>query len=114
MLPSGVLRSFLSGVRRGKSSCHCVRASTVPTLLQANVDPTLIMQVTKHKNIGSLQHYISDLSDKQQRNTSNILSVALSGTNEATTSEENGMQNGPEGSFAPSEATENDDNSAEM
>ena len=59
-------------------TCHCVRASTITTLLESGVDPAIIIQITKHKNVSSLQHYVSDLSDKQQQKTHNILASALS------------------------------------
>ena len=61
-----------------KYTNHCIRASTVTTLLEAGVDPTLIVHITKHKNVASLQHYVSDLSDKQKRETQDILSKAMS------------------------------------
>ena len=58
-------------------TCHCVRASTITTLLESGVDPAIIVQITKHKNVSSLQHYVSDLSDRQQQKTHNILASAM-------------------------------------
>ena len=59
-------------------TCHCVRASTITTLLESGVDPTVIVQITKHKNVSSLQHYVSGLSDKEHQKTHDILARALS------------------------------------
>ena len=53
-------------------TCHCVRASTITNLLKAGVDSSVIIQITKHKNVGSLHHYVSDLNDKQHHENSEI------------------------------------------
>ena len=58
-------------------TCHCVRASTITTLFWAGVSPQNIMAITKHKNISSLNHYISGMSNAQKKECSSILSGSL-------------------------------------
>jgi hypothetical protein len=58
-------------------TCHSVRASTITTLYQAGVSTQSIIAITKHRNTSSLGHYIEDLSSKQKRDCSSILTTAL-------------------------------------
>ena len=41
------------------------------------MDFSVIIQITKHKNVGSLHHYVSDLNDKQHHKNSEILACTL-------------------------------------
>ena len=59
-------------------TCYCVRASTITKLLENGVDPTIVIQVTKHKNVSSLKHYVSELTDRQHQKTHDILASAMS------------------------------------
>ena len=58
---------------------HCVRATTVTSLYQNGVDAQTICSITKHKNEGTLKHYISSRSDQQKQHTSRLLSAAMMG-----------------------------------
>ena len=58
-------------------TCHCVIASTITKLLENGVDPTIVIQVTKHKNVSSLKHYVSELTDRQHQKTHDILASAM-------------------------------------
>ena len=62
-------------------TCHCVRASTITTLFHAGVPAEQIIALTKHKNTGSLKHYIDGLSTKQKTECSSLLSMSLFGAN---------------------------------
>ena len=42
---------------KGKYSNHSLRKTGITNLLQAGVAPTLITQVSGHKNVGSLKNY---------------------------------------------------------
>lgn len=63
-------------------TCHSVRASTITTLFQAGASAQMIMQVTKHKNESSLNHYVSGLSSDQNRWCNSILQNALGSSND--------------------------------
>ncbi len=58
---------------------HCVRATTVTDLYQAGVDTQQICAITKHRNEGTLKHYISGQSLEQKQHASTVLSSALLG-----------------------------------
>ena len=59
-------------------TCHSVRASTITHLYRAGVQPSSIINVTKHKNISSLSHYIDGMSEGEKRHCSGVLSNSLS------------------------------------
>ena len=52
---------------------HDGRKRTIQRLNDEGVPPTHIMQISGHKNVQSLNNY-STLSERQQKNISNILS----------------------------------------
>ena len=54
---------------------HSVLKRMIQKLNDQDVPPTHIMQISGHKNVQSINNY-SSLSEKQQRNISNILSVS--------------------------------------
>ena len=58
---------------------HSARKRMIQKLNDQEVPPTHIMQISGHKNVQSLNNY-SSLSEKQQRDTSNILSASTSGS----------------------------------
>ena len=58
---------------------HSARKRMIQKLNDQEVPPTHIMQVSGHKNVQSLNNY-SSLSEKQQRDISNILSASTSGS----------------------------------
>ena len=58
---------------------HSARKRMIQKLNDQEVPPTHIMQISGHKNVQSLNNY-SSLSEKQQRDISNILSASTSGS----------------------------------
>ena len=66
-----------SNSSRSKISNHSARKTSITTLLNNNVHPLHVMQLSGHKNIESLNHY-NVASKQQQRNMSNILNHAPS------------------------------------
>ena len=56
----------------GKLTNHSLRRTSLTTLMQAGVPPTIVAQFSGHKNIGSLNRYTT-ASLKQQRMMSDIL-----------------------------------------
>ena len=64
-----------SATSRSKISNHSARKTSITTLLNNNVHPLHVMQLSGHKNIESLNHY-NIASKDQQRKMSNILNNA--------------------------------------
>ena len=60
-----------SGIK-GKKTNHSLRKTTCTKLLHAGVAPTLIQQVTGHKNVASISNY-AVASKLQQKNMQDIL-----------------------------------------
>ena len=58
-------------------TCHSVRASTVTNLGHAGVDPGKICKITKHKNEASLKPYLTNLSNNQKKECTDILQQAF-------------------------------------
>lgn len=56
----------------GKFTNHSLRKTMCNTLLQAGVAPTLIQQMSGHKNVASISNYAS-ASKKQQREMDDIV-----------------------------------------
>ena len=69
---------------------HSARKRMIQKLNDQEVPPTHIMQVSGHKNVQSLNNY-SSLSEKQQRDISNILSASTSGSLAIRQTEEVGL-----------------------
>ena len=56
----------------GKKTNHSVRKTSISNLLHAGVAPTLIQQLSGHKNIASISNYAT-ASDEQQKHMAEIL-----------------------------------------
>ena len=67
--------SRTAGLSR-KYTNHCVRATTVTDLVQADVPSEQVITLTGHKNTSSLKHYVGDTSEAQKRKMSETLSSA--------------------------------------
>lgn len=66
-----------AGLNAENLTNHSARKRMIQKLNDQDVPPTHIMQISGHKNVQSINNY-SSLSEKQQRNISNILSVSAS------------------------------------
>ena len=66
-----------AGLNAENLTNHSGRKRMIQKLNDQEVPPTHIMQISGHKNVQSLNDY-SSLSEKQQRNISNILSGTTS------------------------------------
>ena len=56
---------------KDKLTNHSLRRMTCQNLLSSGISPTVVIQLTGHKNVNSLQNYVV-ADDKQQQNMSNI------------------------------------------
>ena len=59
---------------KAKLTNHSLRRMTCQNLLLSGISPTLVIQLTGHKNVNSLQNYIV-ADEKQQQTMSNVLTV---------------------------------------
>lgn len=66
-----------AGLNAENLTNHSARKRMIQKLNDQDVPSTHIMQISGHKNVQSINNY-SSLSEKQQRNISNILSVSAS------------------------------------
>ena len=91
---SSHLPSQSSTTSRSKISNHSVRKTAITTLLENNVDPLHVSQLSGHKNIESLNSYYVASKD-QQKNMSNIIngntSCSKSSTALSSISENNSL-----------------------
>ena len=75
----------------GKITNHSLRRTSLTTLMQAGVPPTIVAQLSGHKNVGSLSRYTT-ASLQQQRMMSEILQKKRKFVNKSTKSVENKRQ----------------------
>jgi hypothetical protein len=61
-----------SGLQNPKLRNHSARKTMIQTLSDSDVPPTHIAQLSRHKNLKSIENY-SHISTKQQMNMSNML-----------------------------------------
>ena len=66
-----------AGLNAENLTNHSARKRMIQKLNDHEVPPTHIMQISGHKNVQSLNNY-SSLSEKQQRDISNIMSASTS------------------------------------
>lgn len=66
-----------AGLNAENLTNHSARKRMIQKLNDQEVPPTHIMQISGHKNVQSINNY-SSISEKQQRNISNILSASTS------------------------------------
>ena len=59
---------------KAKLTNHSLRRMTCQNLLSLGISPTVVIQLTGHKNVNSLQNYIV-ADDKQQQTMSNVLTL---------------------------------------
>ena len=59
---------------KAKLTNHSLRRMTCQNLLSSGISPTVVIQLTGHKNVNSLQNYIL-ADDKQQQTMSNVLTM---------------------------------------
>ena len=59
---------------KAKLTNHSLRHMTCQNLLSSGISPTVVIQLTGHKNVNSLQNYIV-ADDKQQQTMSNVLTL---------------------------------------
>ena len=66
-----------AGLNAENLTNHSARKRMIQKLNDQQVPPTHIMQISGHKNVQRINNY-SSISEKQQRNISNILSASTS------------------------------------
>ena len=71
-----------------KYTNNCIRASAITALFQRGVDIKQICEITKHKDEGSLTHYISETTSPQKRHCSGLSQEAFDGHSALETSQE--------------------------
>ena len=59
---------------KAKLTNHSLRRMTCQNLLSSGISPTVVIQLTGHKNVNSLQNYIV-ADEKQQQTMSNVLTM---------------------------------------
>ena len=75
-----------AGLNAENLTNHSARKRMIQKLNDHMVPPTHIMQISRHKNVQSLNNY-SSLSEKQQRDKSNIMSASTSASGSLATQE---------------------------
>jgi len=78
-----------AGLNAENLTNHSARKRMIQKLNDHEVPPTHIMQISGHKNVQSLNNY-SSLSEKQQRDISNIMSASTSASESLAIQETDG------------------------